>query len=321
MVGLAGSPRLPCRQCAPLDSRTFHCRTSRNWVVAVNIKTLAKRAARSVGFEVHRITEQPKSEWPQPDTEPPQDEILHDERWFYHALQMANRHYRPAKMQYHRTVYGEDTRIKYMAYFLDVRDQRMLEIGPLEGHHSVILEKMGVRENVSIEARAENLRKCNRIKEKYHLDRTTFLQHDLERLYRGEERPAFQSGFDLVFCLGVLYHLSEPGKALQWFRSQSATLFLGTHYVSSGDSETYIHNGREYRCRRFAEGGRFDEKTGKFVPSGGELTELSGNTSIATQLYENDLLSLLHDCGYGKIHVLGKDLQNECPHITILAMA
>jgi len=81
---------------------------------------------------------------------------------------------------------------------------RTLEIGPLEGHHSVLLEKMGVRENVAIESRDDNLRKCLRIKEKYRLDHTTFLQQDLERLYSGQEKPQFNGPFDLVFCLGVL---------------------------------------------------------------------------------------------------------------------
>jgi hypothetical protein len=80
------------------------------------LKTIVKRAASSAGLEIRRI---PSSAplWPKPDTEPPQDEILRDERWIYHALQMANRNYRPAKMQYHRTVHGDDTRIKYMTYF------------------------------------------------------------------------------------------------------------------------------------------------------------------------------------------------------------
>ena len=187
------------------------------------LKTIIKRAAYYSGLEIRRIPAVPA--WPKPDTEPPRDEILCNERWVYHALQMANRSYQPERMQYHRTVHGDDTRIKYMTYFLDVRDQRVLEIGPLEGHHSVILEKMGVRENIALESRADNLRKCNRIKDKYRLDRTRFLQHDLERLYRGEDQAQFSGQFDLVFCLGILYHVPEPGRALEWFRSQSPTLF------------------------------------------------------------------------------------------------
>jgi hypothetical protein len=54
----------------------------------------------------------------------------------------------------------------------NVRDQRVLEMGPLEGHHNIILEKMGVRENIALESRVDNLRKCNRIKDKYRLDCT-----------------------------------------------------------------------------------------------------------------------------------------------------
>jgi hypothetical protein len=36
-------------------------------------------------------------------------------------------------------------------------------------------------------------------------------------------------------------------------------------------------------------------------------------------LYEEDLLSLLREVGYSRISVLGKDLQNDFPQITILA--
>ena len=73
-------------------------------------------------------------------------------------------------------------RLKYIASFLDVRDQRIMEIGPLEAYYSILFEKMGVRENIAIESRTDNLGKCQRIKEKFKLNRTQFLQYDLERL-------------------------------------------------------------------------------------------------------------------------------------------
>jgi len=40
---------------------------------------------------------------------------------------------------------------------------------------------------------------------------------------------------------------------------------------------------------------------------------------VSVMLYEEDLLSLLREVGYSRISVLGKDLQNDFPHITILA--
>jgi hypothetical protein len=267
------------------------------------MKAIAKRLARSLGYEIRKIHS--LSAWPPPDSEPPEDEVIRGP-WIYHVLQMANRYYQPRTLRYHRTKYGEDQRIKYIAYFLDLRGLRTLEIGPFEGHHSVLLEKMGVRENVAIESRDDNLRKCGRIKEKYGLGRTTFLQHNLERLCSGQEKPQFNGPFDLVFCLGVLYHVPEPAKALAWFRSQANTLFLGTHYPEPQEPSdaTYTHNGKSYRVKEWREG---------------LMDPLSGMSPVSLWPYEADLIAMIKDAGYSRISVLGKDLQNAMPHITILA--
>ena len=251
-------------------------------------------------------------QWPQPDTPAPVDELLGGP-WIYHVLQMANRYYRPSVLRYHRAV-GDDNRLKYITYFLDVRDQRVLEIGPLEGHHSVILEKMGVRENIAIEGRAENLKKCLRVKEKYHLDHTQFLQYNLESLYKEELVPAFAGPFDLVFCLGVLYFMPDPGRALAWMRSQSNTLFLGTSYIAEEprQAECYSYGGKAYRGLVIRSGDDSDGDTPGTA---------HGMSPTATVLCEKDLLLLMRDVGYSRISVLGKDMQGTSPHITILAEA
>src|SRR4051794_6086555 len=103
------------------------------------MKALIKKSLLQLGYEIRRRSH--------PDSPAPTDEVLAGP-WIYHVLQMSNRYYRPNILRYHRGPYGDDERLKYIAYFLDVRDQRVLEIGPLEGHHSIILEKMGVRENI-----------------------------------------------------------------------------------------------------------------------------------------------------------------------------
>jgi hypothetical protein len=265
------------------------------------VKTLIKKALWRFGYEIRKRNPQ----WD--DSPTPTDEVLTGP-WIYHVLQMSKQYYRPNVLRYHRTLYGEDTRLKYIAYFLDVRDQRVLEIGPLEGHHSVILEKMGVRENIAIESRTDNLRKCQRVKEKYHLDHTQFVQADLERLYRGEDAPSFSGPFDLVFCLGVLYHLPDPGRGLEWMRSQANTLFLGTHYSEGNPRRgdiAYSYAGKSYRGHEVAEGGIVDP--------------ISGMSPTSLRLYENDLLRLIHDVGYSRTWVLGKDRQNKSVHITLLA--
>jgi SAM-dependent methyltransferase len=271
---------------------------------AVKIKTGLKKVVQAFGYEIRKI--QPKAA--EQECDPIQDEVISGP-WVTDVLHMANQHCRPQVLCYRRTIYGDDQRLKYVTYFLDLRGYRVLELGPLEGHHSILLEKMGVRENIAIEARAENLRRCNRIKEKYGLEHTTFLQQDLERLYSGLEKPQFQGPFDLVFCLGVLYHVPDPAKALAWFRSQASALFLGTHYLQpnphSDSDVTCQSNGKSYRVREHREGGLADP--------------ISGMSPVSVMLYEEDLLSLLREAGYSRVSVLGKDLQNGLQHITILA--
>jgi SAM-dependent methyltransferase len=267
------------------------------------VKTAIKKALWACGYDIHKRQPQALD-----------DSILTDEGvsgpWVGRALQVSNRYYRPPVLQHHHSQYGDDTRLKYITDFLDVRDQRILEIGPLEGYHSTILEKMGVRENIAIESRAINLRKCQRTKDKYHLDHTHFLQADLERLYKEEEVASFKGPFDLVFCAGVLYHLPDPGRGLEWMRSQSSALFLATHYCAGrprrNDVE-YHYCGKSYRARRMPEGGIDDP--------------LSGMSPSSMWLYESDLLNLIRDVGYSRTSVLGRDLQNNHYHITLIAEA
>jgi hypothetical protein len=266
-------------------SRASRMRTLVNG--AIN-KTLAK-----IGYKIQKLPERDEG-----DNDPgPTDEVI----------RMANRHHRPQVLRYHGDF--EDKRLKYITDFLDVRDKRILEIGPFLGYHSVLLEKMGVRENIAIESRTDNLCKCQRVKEQFQLDHTQFLQYDLERLYKGEDTPKFNAPFDLVFCLGVLYHLPDPGRGLEWMLSQSGTLFLGTHYVrrSATKAIAYRYRGKSYRGQQRTEGGIADP--------------ISGMSPTSVWLYEDDLLRLVQDVGYSRIWVLGKDIQNRRDHVTILAEA
>jgi hypothetical protein len=231
---------------------------------------------------------------------------------------LVNRTLRPARPRYRRTQYGDDHRLKYMLYFLDVRDQRVLELGPFHGTHSFILEKLGVRETVSVEARQENLLHCRKLKDLYGLERTTFVLQDIEKLYRREESPLFSPPFDLVFCCGLLYHLPEPAWALQWLRTQAPNLFLATYYVENDELWRYPQPAFQFgRPWTFA-GHTY---TGAWFREGGKNDPPSGMSPVSFWPYEADLIAMVKHAGYSRISVLGKDLLNNAPHITLLAEA
>jgi hypothetical protein len=121
------------------------------------LKRAVKALLNACGYEL--IRRGSLSDWLPPwitEPEPVTDEVIGGE-WQTHALQMVNRSYRPARLAYRRTKFGDDQRLKYLLYFLDLRDKRTLELGPFEGHHSILLEKLGVRENVAVEGRAVKL--------------------------------------------------------------------------------------------------------------------------------------------------------------------
>lgn len=281
------------------------------------MKALLKSWLARVGYEVRNVRGLPEDvipPWTEPGTPWPTDEVVPGE-WATNVLEMATHAHRPPRLEYHRRRSGEDPRIKHCAFFLDLRGARVLELGPYEGYWSVLLEKLGVAANVAVEVRPENLAKCERIKALHCLDRTTFVRQDIEALYRGQVAPAYSGPFDLVFCLGLLYHLPEPAKALKWMRTQAPRLFLGTHYVEPLEARRYLpHVLRE---AEHAEGGK--TYRGMEYREGGLADPISGVSSISFWPGEADLLAMLRDAGYGRVEILGKDLLNRMPHITLLA--
>lgn len=247
--------------------------------------------------------------------EPIADEAIAD-GWKSQVLHLRNRHHRPPRLGYRRLRWGEDTRLKYICDFLDVRDRRVLELGPFEGYYSVLLDKLGASRTVAVEWKEDNYRKCLRVKEKYGLASTEVYRQDLEELYRGRERPRFEGQFDLVFCVGVLYHLGNPAWALEWMRTLAPSLFLGTQYFEPAAIE-------RYRRHRFIEDYAVEHAGRSYRGWGMKRIEAPGSGSAPIGLWplEADLLRMLEHAGYDRVEVLGKDLHNDVPHITILAEA
>lgn len=122
----------------------------------------------------------------------------------------------------------KDPRIQW---FLDhvgpkIRNASVLELGPLEGAHSTMLEKAGAQEVLGIEANGRAYLKCLAVKELLDLKRCRFLYGDFVK-YMAEPGPTF----DLGIACGVFYHLRDPHLALQSLRNRvNGPVFLWTHY-------------------------------------------------------------------------------------------
>lgn len=135
----------------------------------------------------------------------------------------------------------------------------VLELGPLEGSHSYMIEKYGAQEVVAIEANKQAYLKCLISKEILRLEKCRFLLGDFERYLEESDRT-----FDVIVASGILYHLNDPVRILDHICNRCETLVLWTHYFDStamhasdlrrrpfAEQETLKdYNGRTYRLHR-----------------------------------------------------------------------
>jgi SAM-dependent methyltransferase len=124
-----------------------------------------------------------------------------------------------------------------------LHELRILDLGCLEGLFAIELARQGA-EVVGIEGREANLAKAQFARDVLGLHNLDLVQDDIRNL-----SSAKYGEFDVVLCLGVLYHLEAP--AVFAFLEQIANVCRGfaiieTH-VSTVRSKQFAYNGRTYR--------------------------------------------------------------------------
>ena len=131
----------------------------------------------------------------------------------------------------------EDHRITWGLEVLGgVQDQSVLELGPLEGGHTFMLQKAGARDIVAVEGNGRAYLKCLCSKEMLGIDRASFLLGDFEKYLEGCDRR-----FDMVVASGVLYHMRHPLKLLELISGVTDRVMIWTHFF---DAELIAGNER-----------------------------------------------------------------------------
>jgi hypothetical protein len=123
----------------------------------------------------------------------------------------------------------EDPRIAWALSELgSIRAHAILELGPLEGAHSYMLERAGAASVVSIEANPEAYLKCLVVKETVGLQKTRFVCGDFVEYLRNSPPH-----FDTAFASGVLYHMSDPVELIALLSKVTPRLYFWTHYYDA----------------------------------------------------------------------------------------
>jgi len=127
-----------------------------------------------------------------------------------------------------------DPRIKWVENELgSLDDLQVLELGPLEGGHTYMLEKAG-SVVLGIESNIDAFLRCLIVKNTLNLN-AKFVLGDFTKSFGPREK------FDLVVASGVLYHMTNPIELLENLARVSDKLFLWTHFYEPDISKWAPH--------------------------------------------------------------------------------
>ncbi|WP_396595209.1 class I SAM-dependent methyltransferase [Brevundimonas sp. R86498] len=138
----------------------------------------------------------------------------------------------------------EDARIDWLVQHRGGFDgQSVLELGPLEGGHTYMLEKAGAASILGIEANTLAYMKCLIAKEIMGTRNSRFLLGDFDDyLDQTTER------FDFLLASGVLYHMVDPIRTLTNMARVTDEMFIWSHFfddraMPEGDPRRALFTG------------------------------------------------------------------------------
>jgi len=186
-------------------------------------------------------------------------------------------------------------------------DLRILDLGAHEGGFAIELARLGA-EVVAIEPREGHVAKAQFAKEALGLERLSVIQgnaRDVRNLVTGD--------FDVVLCLGLLYHLDGSGACalIHELRPMTKLFAVVETQISLSDRTSFEYDGQTYWGR-----------------SSPEVTRRPGaavDVTDAFWLTRSSLMNLLADAGFSSVLECANpaipELDAYRDHVTLVAPA
>lgn len=214
----------------------------------------------------------------------------------------------PPEMQLqagHLALYA-DPRIAWaIDRFGSLADQTILEIGPLEGMHTFMLNRQSPRRIDAVEANRLCYLRCLVTDQILKLDRANFLLGDaMEWLQQGHER------YDLIVASGVLYHMGDPVRLLELMAASGDAMFLWTHYYRPESmpeddprhrpftGNQMVNRFRGVNLRLYERGYGAASRSSSFC---------GGPRDRHYWMHRDDILTLLDLLGFSSVEIDGED--------------
>ncbi len=195
----------------------------------------------------------------------------------------------------------DDARITWAAEQLNgFQDVRVLELGPLEGGHSYMLEKMGVQSILSIESNTRAYLKCLISKEIFNLSRTHFILGDFIPYLQQT-----QDHYDFCLASGVLYHMKNPVELIALIAKCADSVMFFTHYYQADIIENDPKHKGQFTGSEQLEYQGFKHVVYKqnYREALGWLSFCGGNDQFSMWMSKSDILACLEYFGFSDIRI------------------
>lgn len=193
----------------------------------------------------------------------------------------------------------------------------VVELGPLEGGHTYMLDKAGASVT-AIEANMRGYLKCLVVKELLQMQHSRFLLGDFLPFL--EETP---NTYDLLLASGVIYHAPDPIRLLEAMGRTSDRVAIWTHFF-----DPHIIGVEESRSRLFTDEPEVVQRAGRTLTlhrrqylEALEWDGFCGGPETSALWMEKDgLLGVLEDVGFVDLNIQSIDLDHPFgPCIMLLA--
>lgn len=122
----------------------------------------------------------------------------------------------------------EDPRTEWFIERLgDLRGKSVLELGPLEGAHTYMMTRAGANV-LAIEANTNAYLRCLVAKELLNMENCKFLLGNFNAFIDQNQGQKY----DIILCLGVLYHLEDPLLTLRNLMQMSDSICIWSTFYS-----------------------------------------------------------------------------------------
>ncbi|HEY9420379.1 MAG TPA: class I SAM-dependent methyltransferase [Thermoanaerobaculia bacterium] len=190
---------------------------------------------------------------------------------------------------------------------------RILDLACLEGLYAVEFARQGAQA-VAIEGREANIEKVRFVKNALGLDNLTLSQDDVRNLSLEK-----YGEFDVVLCLGILYHLDAPDvfRFVENIGRVTQRFAVFDTYVANASKEERSYGGKSYWGREVEEHSPAD-------PTDTRLSRLWNSLDNHKSLWitRHSLFNLLAASGFTTVHEchVPADIHKPADRVTLVAI-